>query len=110
MKSGLLIDVRSDSYGKYQSFQKQMPDRQIINWRDEANESKAMLARLGNPFIHIGFDPQSNVAMDWGVYGAPETFLIDAEGMIRAKHAGAMTPQVWEEKFRPYFDKGSSNL
>ena len=80
-----------------------------LNWRDEANESKAMLARLGNPFIHIGFDPQSNVAMDWGVYGAPETFLIDAEGMIRAKHAGAMTPQVWEQKFRTYFEKGSSN-
>ena len=79
-----------------------------LNWRDEANESKAMLARLGNPFMQIGFDPQSNVAMDWGVYGAPETFLIDAEGMIRAKHAGAMTPQVWEEKFRPYFEKGRS--
>ena len=56
----------------------------------------------------IGFDPHSNVAMDWGVYGAPETFLIDAEGMIRAKHAGAMTPQVWEEKFRTYFEKGSN--
>jgi cytochrome c biogenesis protein CcmG, thiol:disulfide interchange protein DsbE len=77
-----------------------------LNWRDQADESKAMLARLGNPFKQIGFDPQSNVAMDWGVYGAPETFLVDAEGVIRAKHAGAMTPQVWEQKFRVYFEKG----
>lgn len=79
-----------------------------LNWRDQADESKAMLARLGNPFKQIGFDPQSNVAMDWGVYGAPETFLVDAEGVIRAKHAGAMTPQVWEQKFRVYFEKGQS--
>ena len=79
-----------------------------LNWRDTADESKAMLARLGNPFAAIGFDPDSDVAMDWGVYGAPETFLIDASGIIRVKHAGAMTPQVWQDKFRP-FVSGENN-
>ncbi|TNF35639.1 MAG: DsbE family thiol:disulfide interchange protein [Gammaproteobacteria bacterium] len=76
-----------------------------LNWRDEASESKAMLARLGNPFTKIGFDPHSNVAIEWGVYGAPETFLIDEQGIIRAKHAGAMNPQVWVEKFLPHINR-----
>ena len=75
-----------------------------LNWRDEAAEAKAMLTRMGNPFAKIGFDPHSNVAMDWGVYGAPETFLINAEGMIVEKHAGAMTPDVWQQKFQKYFN------
>lgn len=75
-----------------------------LNWRDDAAEAKAMLARLGNPFAQIGFDPDSSVAIDWGVYGAPETFLVDADGVIREKHTGAMTPAVWEEKFRRYFE------
>ncbi|MGB5637858.1 MAG: DsbE family thiol:disulfide interchange protein [Sedimenticolaceae bacterium] len=74
-----------------------------INWRDDAAEAKAMLARLGNPFHMIGFDPNSNAAIDWGVYGAPETFLIDAEGIVREKHTGAVNSRVWEEKFKPYF-------
>lgn len=62
-----------------------------------------MLKRLGNPFLKIAFDPSSNAAIDWGVYGAPETFLIDASGIVREKHTGAITPQVWKEKFSRYF-------
>jgi cytochrome c biogenesis protein CcmG/thiol:disulfide interchange protein DsbE len=79
-----------------------------INWRDDAAEAKAMLARLGNPFLMIGFDPNSNAAIDWGVYGAPETFLIDAEGVVREKHTGAVTPKVWDEKFKSYFATGGN--
>ncbi len=74
-----------------------------LNWRDEREEAKKLLARMGNPFVEIAFDPRSEVAIDWGVYGAPETFLIDAEGVIRVKHTGGMTPQIWAEKFQPYF-------
>ena len=51
----------------------------------------------------IAFDPESNAVIDWGVYGAPETFLIDAGGVIREKHKGAMHEQVWQQKFAPYF-------
>ncbi len=75
-----------------------------LNWRDEAAEAKAMLTRLGNPFAKIGFDPNSNVAMDWGVYGAPETFLINAEGIVVEKHAGGLTPAVWQQKFQKHFN------
>ena len=74
-----------------------------INWRDDAAEAKAMLTRLGNPFTQIAFDPKSDAVIDWGVYGAPETFLIDAEGVVRVKHKGAMDAQVWREKFESHF-------
>jgi cytochrome c biogenesis protein CcmG/thiol:disulfide interchange protein DsbE len=79
-----------------------------INWRDDAAEAKAMLARMGNPFLHIAFDPNSNAVIDWGVYGAPETFLIDADGVVRVKHTGAMNSQVWREKFQSYFNAEGS--
>ncbi len=72
-----------------------------LNWRDDRKEAQAMLERLGNPFVQIGFDPHSSVAINWGVYGAPETFLIDEQGVIRVKHAGGLTPQVWAQKFLP---------
>ena len=75
-----------------------------IDWRDDPAEGKAMLARAGNPFLEVGVDPDSSLAMDYGVYGAPETFLIDADGIIRAKHAGAIDERVWREKFASYFE------
>lgn len=74
-----------------------------LNWRDEAPEAKAMITKMGNPFIKIGFDPDSSVAMDWGVYGAPETFLINAEGIVVEKHTGGVTPSVWNTKFKKHF-------
>ena len=74
-----------------------------INWRDDAGDAKAMLTQKGNPFAEVGFDPKSDAVIDLGVYGAPETFLVDADGIIRVKHKGAMAPQVWEEKFQSYF-------
>jgi len=74
-----------------------------LNWRDEAAEAKKFLAQKGNPFKAVGFDPNSNAVIDWGVYGAPETFLIDANGMIRVKHKGALNEQVWQEKFASFF-------
>lgn len=79
-----------------------------LNWRDDATEAKAMLGRLGNPFIKVGFDPQSDAVIDWGVYGAPETFLIDAGGVVRVKHAGAMTHAVWNTKFAPHYTPAGS--
>ncbi len=74
-----------------------------LNWRDQRPEAKAMISKMGNPFIKIGFDPESTVAIEWGVYGAPETFLINEQGMIVEKHAGGITPNVWKTKFKKYF-------
>ncbi|WP_456376875.1 DsbE family thiol:disulfide interchange protein [Thiolapillus sp.] len=77
-----------------------------IDWRDEKADALDFLKQKGNPFVEVGFDPNSDAAIDWGVYGAPETFLIDAQGIVREKHAGALYPQVWEEKFAKYFQTG----
>ncbi len=76
-----------------------------INWRDERADARAMLNSKGNPFAAIGFDPKSDAVIDLGVYGAPETFLIDADGIIREKHKGALTPKSWQDKFAAYFEK-----
>ena len=77
-----------------------------INWRDEIADAMSMLKRQGNPFTHIAYDPQSDAVMEWGVYGAPETFLIDADGIVRVKHTGAMNEHVWQTKFASYFEGG----
>jgi len=74
-----------------------------LNWRDEKADAIDFLKQKGNPFVEVGFDPNSDAAIDWGVYGAPETFLIDAEGIVREKYAGALYPQIWQEKFAKYF-------
>ena len=76
-----------------------------INWRDDADEAKTMLRENGNPFKEVGFDPKSDAVIDLGVYGAPETFLVDENGMIREKHKGALNAQAWQSKFASYFNK-----
>lgn len=75
-----------------------------INWRDDAQEALGFLRDKGDPFVGVGFDPQSDAVIDWGVYGAPETFLIDAQGIVREKHTGQMHPGAWEKTFAKYFD------
>ena len=76
-----------------------------IDWRDDDAEAKQFLLEKGNPFIAVGADHESNAIMDLGVYGAPETFLIDKQGVIRKKHKGAMTLQVWRDEFKPLMEK-----
>jgi len=74
-----------------------------LNWRDERSEAIKMINQLGNPFSQIAFDPNSEAVIDWGVYGAPETFLIDKEGVVRVKHKGVLNEAVWQQKFARYF-------
>ena len=78
-----------------------------LNWRDERSAAKSMLDQLGNPFFQVAYDPNSEAVIDWGVYGAPETFLIDSEGIIREKHKGALNEQVWQARFAKYFEGNS---
>lgn len=80
-----------------------------IDWRDDADAAKKMLADKGNPFIAVGFDPQSRSVMDWGVYGAPETFVIDKQGIIRWKRAGAVTQTLWEQELKPLIQQLEKN-
>ncbi|MFO0449083.1 MAG: DsbE family thiol:disulfide interchange protein [Pseudomonadota bacterium] len=72
-----------------------------LNWKDERSLAMQWLTQLGNPYTKVAFDPEGDVAIDWGVYGSPETFLVSAEGIVIAKHIGPMTEQIWREKFLP---------
>ncbi|OGT91139.1 MAG: hypothetical protein A2286_04310 [Gammaproteobacteria bacterium RIFOXYA12_FULL_61_12] len=72
-----------------------------VDWRDDPAKGREMIAKLGNPFLMIADDQAGNVAIDWGVYGAPETFVVDKQGIIRLKYEGAINEDVWRERFEP---------
>ncbi|MBP2229754.1 DsbE family thiol:disulfide interchange protein [Azospirillum agricola] len=72
-----------------------------INHKDKAEDALAWLARNGDPYASIGADLDGRVSIDWGVYGVPETFLVDRQGRIRFKHVGPLTPQVVDEQILP---------
>lgn len=72
-----------------------------LNYKDERPDAIAWLKRHGDPYRTSGFDHEGRVGIDWGVYGVPETFVVDAQGVIRYKHIGPLTPQVWREKLEP---------
>jgi cytochrome c biogenesis protein CcmG, thiol:disulfide interchange protein DsbE len=61
-----------------------------INYKDKADAARAWIAELGNPYVRIGAD-DGHVGIEWGVYGVPETFLVDRTGRIRYKHVGPLT-------------------
>ncbi len=72
-----------------------------INYKDKPAKAAAWLARHGNPFARIGVDPTGDLAPEFGVYGVPETYLIDRRGRIRFRHVGPITVKVLEEQFLP---------
>ena len=72
-----------------------------LNWKDKPEDAKAWLDELGDPYVLSISDLEGRVAIDYGVYGAPETYLIDKQGMIREKHIGPVTEAVWHQKFVP---------
>jgi cytochrome c biogenesis protein CcmG/thiol:disulfide interchange protein DsbE len=71
------------------------------DYKDEPADAKAWLAQHGNPYDLVIADREGRTAIDFGVYGAPESFLIDAKGVIRYKHIGPFTPEVIERKLKP---------
>ena len=72
-----------------------------LNWKDKRDDASAWLEELGNPYVLSVADLEGRVAIDYGVYGAPETYLIDQNGTIRFKQIGPLTPDVWQDKFLP---------
>ena len=80
-----------------------------LNWKDERTAGKKWLLQRGNPYRLNGYDFDNVTGIDWGVYGAPETFLIDAEGIIRYKYVGPITQAVWEQEFLPRIETARGN-
>ena len=72
-----------------------------LNYKDKDEEAKAWLKRFGNPYDLSVVDAEGRIGLDYGVYGVPETYLIDAAGVIRFKHIGALTPAILEQKLLP---------
>jgi cytochrome c biogenesis protein CcmG/thiol:disulfide interchange protein DsbE len=72
-----------------------------LNYKDERAAAQKWLRQLGNPYVANAFDDTGRVGIDWGVYGAPETFVIDRQGIIRHKHVGPLTPDVVNEEILP---------
>lgn len=76
-----------------------------LNYKDNREDAKRWLVRLGNPYVANAFDSDGRVGIDWGVYGAPETFIIDREGIIRHKHIGPLTIEILNEEILPLVEK-----
>lgn len=72
-----------------------------LNYKDERKDALAWLDDLGNPYLLSVADLDGRVGIDYGVYGAPETYLIDRDGVIRFKHIGPLTPDVLQAKLLP---------
>ena len=76
-----------------------------LDYKDERPDARQWLQRAGDPYVRNAYDGDGRVGIDYGVYGVPETYLIDAQGVIRVKHTGPMTREVWEGKMRPLIEK-----
>jgi cytochrome c biogenesis protein CcmG/thiol:disulfide interchange protein DsbE len=72
-----------------------------LNYKDARDEALPWLQRNGNPYQLIAFDRDGRIGIDYGVYGVPETYVIDGKGVIRFKHIGPLTPDVVREKVEP---------
>lgn len=72
-----------------------------INWRDNRQDALRWLAETGDPYVTSGFDEDARVGIDWGVYGAPETFLLDAAGTVVYRYTGPLSQASWDEEFVP---------
>jgi cytochrome c biogenesis protein CcmG, thiol:disulfide interchange protein DsbE len=72
-----------------------------LDWKDEDPQALQWLATLGNPYDVVAADREGRTAIDWGVTAAPETFLINAQGIVVYKYVGALTLEAWQSQFVP---------
>ena len=76
-----------------------------LNYKDDRPDALRWLNDYGDPYTIIGFDQAGKVGIDWGVYGVPETFVLDKHGIIRHKVVGPITPQRWTDEVLPLIKK-----
>jgi len=72
-----------------------------LNYKDSRDDALVWLDRLGDPYRKVIYDPKGTLGFDLGVYGAPETFVIDAFGIVRYRHVGVVNAEVWEQILLP---------
>lgn len=76
-----------------------------LAWKDEPADSREWLAKWGNPYIEVATDQQGRTAIDLGVTGVPETFIVDKAGRVRYKQIGPISPEDWQGKIKPLLDQ-----
>ncbi len=76
-----------------------------INYKDQPDNALGFLAELGNPYASMGADNVGRTAINWGVYGVPETYLLDGEGRVLLRHAGPITRQEYDRVILPALEK-----
>jgi cytochrome c biogenesis protein CcmG/thiol:disulfide interchange protein DsbE len=76
-----------------------------LNYKDRREDGKQWLAKFGNPYVLSAYDDEGRVGIDYGVYGVPETFVIDKQGVIRYKQIGPVTPDALEKMILPLIRK-----
>jgi cytochrome c biogenesis protein CcmG/thiol:disulfide interchange protein DsbE len=74
-----------------------------LDYKDDSDEAQKWIAELGDPYRFNIVDREGTLGLDLGVYGAPETYLIDSAGIIRAKHVGVVDERVWQETLQPVY-------
>jgi cytochrome c biogenesis protein CcmG, thiol:disulfide interchange protein DsbE len=72
-----------------------------LDWKDDSAQALSYLSQLGNPYEVIAIDRDGRTAIDWGVYGAPETFLVNPQGIVVYKFVGPLTREAWEREILP---------
>ncbi|PKP73377.1 MAG: DsbE family thiol:disulfide interchange protein [Alphaproteobacteria bacterium HGW-Alphaproteobacteria-6] len=79
-----------------------------VNYKDRPEAALRFLAELGNPYAATGADASGRMGIDWGLYGVPETFVIDGQGRVVLRFAGPVTQRVLTETIRPAMEKAAS--
>ena len=79
-----------------------------LNWRDNQVEAQRWLQDLGNPYIATAYDEDGRAGINWGVYGAPETFLVGPDGTVLYKHLGPLNRPLWEKHFVPHLESAGN--
>ncbi|MBN2740611.1 MAG: DsbE family thiol:disulfide interchange protein [Rhodobacteraceae bacterium] len=75
-----------------------------VNYKDTPSKALAFLSQMGNPYSELGADPKGQMALNWGVYGVPETFVVDGEGKVLFRFAGPVTERVIASDLRPLLE------
>lgn len=80
-----------------------------LNYKDSRDDALVWLDKLGDPYRTVIYDPRGTLGFDLGVYGAPETFVIDAQGVVRYRHVGVVNKEVWEQVLLPVINDAREN-
>ena len=80
-----------------------------IAWKDKPEDSRRFLDQLGDPYRRVAIDRSGRTGIDFGVYGVPETYVVDKQGKVRLRYAGPLTPEVWDEQLAPLIGRLSGD-